>query len=184
MSLHLPALGTALTVLSPQGHCVWCGRVGWRRVVLLQLDLVRYWEESTAKKKTPSTSSRKSSMRRYQSLPCRHHPVLRGFPEVSPVLGSPRTKIRAERSSNARKLRSAEFTPSKKIRAELSSNGSEVRRAGVTSRLTNCEFACFVEVDHVQTRRGSQGSSLAFFGFEPDSSMRRSTSPAQRAWKG
>ena len=40
-----------------------------------------------------------------------------------PVRGSPRTKIRAESSSNGSDLRSASFTP-QKIRAELSSNGS------------------------------------------------------------
>ena len=49
-------------------------------------------------------------------------PIL-GFGEVLPVRGLPRTKIRAESSSNGSDLRSAGFTP-QKIRAELSSNGS------------------------------------------------------------
>ena len=47
--------------------------------------------------------------------------------------GSPRTKIRGESSSNARKLRSAGFTP-QKIRAKLSSNVCllKLRGAGLT----------------------------------------------------
>ena len=43
-------------------------------------------------------------------------PIL-GFGEVLPVRGLPRTKIRAESSSNGSDLRSAGFTP-QKIRAE------------------------------------------------------------------
>ena len=73
-------------------------------VLLVQLDLLRHWNESTDYKDV-STSIRRSSMR-----------ILRdgdGLRGVTPVRGSPRTKIRAELSSNlySREFRTAGLTP-------------------------------------------------------------------------
>ena len=48
------------------------------------------------------------------------------YPDFSDCAGVPRTKIRAESSSNGSEVRGARF-PSHKIRAELSSNGSQLK---------------------------------------------------------
>ena len=73
-----------------------------------------------------TTASLKSSMRKWQD--CNFMHSVRSFHfcdisgllrEVSRVRGSPRTKIRAESSSNARELRSSGLTPQK---SELSSH--------------------------------------------------------------
>ena len=56
----------------------------------------------------------------------------------------------------------AQTIPSRGILVPAMLSTAFLLQVVLTICLTNGEFACFVEVDHVRTRRGSQGSSLAF----------------------
>ena len=88
---------------------------------------------------------------------CPHIAAFLGFGEVLPVRGLPRTKIRAESSSNGSDLRSAGFTPHK-IRAELSSNGSSRVSFGQKIRAeSSSNGSCRVSFGPVSTRTRAHG---------------------------
>ena len=76
--MHLPALCEELTVFA-QEHAVYtgviipsCCRVSVTNLVLAQLDLRRYWNETTTYQEQLSTSWRHSSMSKWRHCTFRH----------------------------------------------------------------------------------------------------------------